>query len=87
MNRTIFYSWQSDLPNSTNRSFIESVINKVISDLKRATPPFLELSLDMDTSETPGTPDIIDTILKKISKTSLFIADIDLTPKNCATCN
>jgi hypothetical protein len=78
MNRTIFYSWQSDLPNSTNRSFIESVINKVISDLKNTVSFSLELSMDKDTSKTPGTPDIANTIFNKISKTSLFIADISI---------
>jgi len=78
MNRTIFYSWQSDLPNSTNRSFIESVIRKVISDFKKTTPFSIEFSLDRDTNEVPGTPDIADTILKKITKASLFVADVSI---------
>jgi len=82
MKRTIFYSWQSDLPNSKNRSFIESTINKAISEL-RSKHFYAELSIDMDTNETPGTPDIVDTILDKISKTSLFIADVSIiNPKS-----
>ncbi len=83
MKRRIFYSWQSDLPNSENRSFIECAINKVISDFERATPFSLELSIDMDTNETPGTPDIVDTILKKIANTCLFVADVSIiNPKS-----
>ena len=30
MKCTIFYSWQSDLPNKDNRSFIENCIEKAI---------------------------------------------------------
>lgn len=34
MKRTIFYSWQSDLPNNSNRGFIESCIESSLKDLK-----------------------------------------------------
>ena len=33
MNTTIFYSWQSDLPNVTNRSFIEGALTKAIKQV------------------------------------------------------
>jgi hypothetical protein len=33
MASTIFYSWQSDLPSVTNRSFIENAIKKAPKDL------------------------------------------------------
>lgn len=51
----IFYSWQSDLPNNTNRSFIESALEKVIGEAsKELTNPF---SMDKDTSNRTGSPD------------------------------
>ena len=34
MKCTIFYSWQSDLPNKDNRSFIENCIEKSIKKIK-----------------------------------------------------
>lgn len=34
LNYTIFYSWQSDLPNNSNRSFIEVAIKKAIKKVK-----------------------------------------------------
>ncbi|HEX5445733.1 MAG TPA: hypothetical protein VFW87_18035 [Pirellulales bacterium] len=31
--RTLFYSWQSDLPNSTNRGFIDDCIHRALKEL------------------------------------------------------
>src|ERR1043165_1253907 len=31
---TIFYSWQSDLPNSTNRGFIEDCLERAMKELR-----------------------------------------------------
>ena len=31
--RTVFYSWQSDLPNATNRGFIEDCLERALEDL------------------------------------------------------
>jgi hypothetical protein len=33
MRVTIFYSWQSDLPNNTNRGFIERALEKAIASI------------------------------------------------------
>ena len=32
---TIFYSWQNDRPNKTNRGFIEQALKKAIQNLGR----------------------------------------------------
>ena len=44
MKVSIFYSWQSDLPSKTNRSFIEDAIKKALKsinkDIKRGTISF-----------------------------------------------
>lgn len=81
MRRTVFYSWQSDLPNSTNRSFIESCLKLVISKVGQKEPLSVELAIDRDTKDTPGTPEIVDTIFKKIDDCCLFIADISIINK------
>lgn len=78
MKRTIFYSWQSDLPNKSNRGFIESCIEKTIKDISKTTSFSLELNIDRDTKEIIGTPDIVDSIFAKISKSKIFIADISI---------
>ena len=58
MSANIFYSWQSDLPNNTNRSFIEECIKGAIKQLADISPFSIELSVDKDTMKEPGTPDI-----------------------------
>lgn len=78
---TIFFSWQSDLPNSDNRNFIEDVIKKSIKELNQ-NDFSLALSIDKDTNQLAGSPDIANSILTKISKSSAFIADISIINDN-----
>lgn len=75
---TIFYSWQSDLPNSTNRGFIEVCLKKAIKNLNINEDYTIEFNLDRDTMNEAGTPDIVNTIFKKIEKTKIFLADISI---------
>ncbi|MDN4617665.1 nucleotide-binding protein [Paenibacillus sp. PsM32] len=79
----IFYSWQSDLDNSTNRSFIESALEKSIKQFN--TESALPFSLDKDTSNRAGSPDISKTILEKIDDCFMFIADISIVLKSDVT--
>ncbi|ALL06335.1 hypothetical protein AQ505_12995 [Pedobacter sp. PACM 27299] len=78
MINTVFYSWQSDLPNNTNRGFLESCLKKAISNLKEVGDFSIELAIDRDTKDEPGMPDIIDTVFKKINRAKIFIADISI---------
>lgn len=71
----IFFSWQSDLPNSDNRNFIEDVIKKSIQELNNIEFS-LVLSIDKDTNKLAGSPDISNSILTKINESSAFVADI-----------
>lgn len=68
MKCTIFYSWQSDLPNKDNRSFIENCIEKAIKKEKLGFEAGLTVAVDRDTKKTVGTPDIAGTILIKLPK-------------------
>lgn len=78
MRCTIFYSWQSDLPNKDNRSFIENCIEKAVKKDKLGVEFGLTLAIDRDTKETVGTPDITGTIFEKIAKSDIFICDISI---------
>ncbi|MGZ5028177.1 MAG: hypothetical protein ACXWE9_11755 [Methylobacter sp.] len=77
-NITIFYSWQSSLPNKTNRGLIKSCLDKAIIEINKDVSIETRVSIDSDTSNTPGSPDIIHTILEKIDKSTAFIADVTL---------
>lgn len=78
MRVTVFYSWQSDLPNNTNRGFIHSVIEKAIQTIKRDEAFDLDICLERDTQGEPGAPNIVTTILQKIDDCDIFIADISI---------
>ncbi|MFN8255730.1 MAG: hypothetical protein U0W24_08585 [Bacteroidales bacterium] len=77
MDKTIFYSWQSDLPNNKNRGFIEECIEKSVS-LIQSEKLNLEVAVDRDTKGVTGTPDIASTIFSKIDNSNIFIADISI---------
>lgn len=75
-NPVIFYSWQSDLPNSTNRGFIKDSIEKAVKLLKNEVS--VEARIESDTSGVTGSPDIVNTILSKINNSDIFVADISI---------
>lgn len=80
LNINVFYSWQSDLPNNSNRSFISDAIKKAINKLSYEIKVFAEY--DRDTLGTTGSPDISDTIFAKINKSDIFICDISIVNKD-----
>ncbi len=87
MTLTIFYSWQSDLPNPTNRTFIENAIKAAIKKVGKEfdlTPAERDnkIKLDKDTSGIPGTPPIVDTIFKKIDACAVFVPDMTFVGKS-----
>ncbi|HJT31720.1 MAG TPA: hypothetical protein VJ783_06670 [Pirellulales bacterium] len=73
--RTLFYSWQSDLPNSTNRGFIEECIERALKELGKEDGVKV-FEPDRDTQGTSGSPNIAETIFAKIDKCSAFVADV-----------
>ena len=78
MQVTIFYSWQSDLPNSTNRTFIEGCLKKAINLLKDEIREVSEFRIESDSRNDIGTPDLTESIFEKIEKCDIFIGDISI---------
>lgn len=77
MPKTIFYSWQSDLPNKINRGFIATCLEKAVKAVSESDLA-LDFDVDRDTLDVSGSPDIVATIFQKIDNASLFIADITI---------
>jgi len=75
---TIFYSWQSDLPNNKNRSFIETCIKQAIKATADNFDTKVFFAYDRDTLNITGSPDIAETIFNKIDQSDLFIGDISI---------
>lgn len=78
MKRTVFYSWQSDLPSKQNRNLIEDALTRALRSIRRDESETIDPVLDRDTSGTPGSPAISDTIFRKISAADIFIADVSI---------
>jgi hypothetical protein len=83
---TIFYSWQSDLPNRLNRTFIEQALEKAIKrvgeDMEIQEALRDEVELDKDTKGIPGTPPIVEVIFNKISNSGIFVPDLTFVGKS-----
>ena len=74
----VFYSWQTDLPNSTNRGLIQSALESAAKSIRDDDSIKIEPVIDRDTIGVPGAPDIADTILAKIEKSQIFVADVSI---------
>lgn len=82
MKRTVFYSWQSDLPNATNRSLIEVALKQAATEITADETVDIEPVIDRDTLGVAGAPDISTTIFAKIAAADLFVADISFIGKS-----
>lgn len=64
MKVSIFYSWQSNLPNKTNRSFIQAAIEAALKEINKDNR--IVACIDRDTKDELGSPDIRTSIFNKI---------------------
>ena len=71
--QTVFYSWQSDL--SADRSLLKTAIEKAIRRINKDDAS-RHVELDEATRDTPGSPNIAETIFKKISVAGIVVADL-----------
>lgn len=78
MQRTLFYSWQSDLPNSTNRGLIQKALESAAKALFKEGTVDVEPVIERDTQGIPGAPDIAKAIFEKIDAADVFVADVSL---------
>lgn len=76
--RNIFYSWQSDLANSTNRGLIEDALRKAAKTIAADESLAVEAVVDRDTAGVAGSPAIATTILEKIGRADVFVPDVSL---------
>lgn len=71
----IFFSWQSNLPKSSK--FVRKCLDKAIKKLKGEIPAE-NFTLEHDTKGVRGSPDIVQTILKKIDASDVFVGDLTI---------
>lgn len=78
MKKTVFYSWQSDLPNGTNRTLIETALNDVAKEIGADEQTDIEPVIDRDTQGVAGAPNIATAIFQKIDSADIFVADVSI---------
>jgi hypothetical protein len=78
MGSRICYSWQSDLPNPTNRRFIQKALERAARSIRDDTSIKVEPVVDRDTIGVPGSPDIAATILQKIDNCDVFVCNVSI---------
>lgn len=76
MSWTIFYAWQSDRPNNTNRGLIHKALEEAIKEVRADGSLAEDPRLDKDTMGIAGAPDIEATIFSKIEQAAVFVADV-----------
>jgi len=81
MKRTVFYSWQSDLPNKTNRGVIGTALHDAAEEIAADDTIAVEPVVDRDTQGLPGAPDIAGAIFDKIAAADLFVADVSIVTR------
>jgi hypothetical protein len=74
----VFYSWQSDLPNPTNRGFIQTALEAATKTLREDGSVQVVPVVDRDTAGVPGSPDISSTIFGKIDQALVFVCDVSI---------
>jgi hypothetical protein len=84
MTKTVFYSWQSDRNEKSNRYFIKTCLEMAAKKLKKELGIEETLRVDHDTKGIPGIPEITKTILDKIDQSTIFVADITIVARTKA---
>ena len=77
----IFWSWQSDTPGKIGRFLVRDALNDAIEKLRADNDiedAPRDVHLDHDVKDVPGSPDLVRTILAKIEKSEVVVADVTI---------
>ena len=85
MDVTVFYAWQSDRPEKLNHHLISDAAKEACARITADPSNDWNVTLDSDTKGTPGMCDIPNTILEKIRKCDIFLADLTLVGETAST--
>lgn len=75
MRASIFFSWQSDSLDATNRQFIRQQLRSAVNDVESEHSGVV-IDVDEATRDLPGSPNIPAAILSKIKAADIFVCDI-----------
>jgi hypothetical protein len=78
---TVFYSWQSDLPDESNRVLIRQALRTASSSIEKSNGDLI-VEIDEATRDVSGSPNIPATILAKINVADIFVCDVSTINTN-----
>jgi len=81
MAHTAFFAWQLDTPPEQNKTFIWNALSAATSSAASSAVPEESPRPESDTGGVAGSPNIVDTIFKRIRDCAFFIADLTFTAK------
>jgi hypothetical protein len=84
MTERVFYSWQSDCPANTNRNFISVALEKATKEIENDEAISVDPVIDRDTLGVAGSPDISESIFKKIDGSSVFVCDVSIIDQSAS---
>jgi hypothetical protein len=76
MEFSVFYAWQSDRHEKTNRFLIRDAAKAAVQKLSKDAEVEDSPRLDHDTKDVPGLAELANTIFRKIEGCGLFLADL-----------
>lgn len=77
MNHTVFYAWQTDLPEATNKAFIRDTLTAAIK-AARKDGVALEKRPEEDARGRSGAADVPAAIFDMIERCSVFVGDVSI---------
>ncbi len=82
MAHTVFFAWQLDTPSAQNKAFIWKALEHATASVEVSAPVEASPRPESDTGGVAGSPNIIETIFRRIRNCAIFVADLTFTAKS-----
>jgi hypothetical protein len=81
MGHIVFFAWQLDTPSEQNKTFIWKALERATSSVEVSALAEASPRPESDTGGIAGSPNIIETIFRRIRNSAIFAADLNFTSK------
>lgn len=81
----VFYAWQSDLPRTSGQDLIRQALSRAAADVERGLNGAIKVYVDEATRDETGSPNIPQTIFRKIATADAIVADVSLVVSSKGT--
>lgn len=76
MSHTVFFAWQLDTPGGQNKQFIWNALGEAVKSASSSASLEASPRPETDTQGISGSPNIVQTIFRRIRDCSVFVADL-----------